>query len=217
MRELLRGGYTGSDLRESGCSVWELHTLLTPQQLCDAGFLPTQLLQHGLSLRVLYECGVGACDLSACGCSCCELLASGYDVRSLWGGGFTVQQLQAAGCSSQQLQAAELPAAALWDSGLFSAGDMKAAGYSCEQLQQLGWSERGEEGGPRVVSANLVGKKCKLPKTKGDSDARRDTETRSVGPGCHSRCTPAHSAAHARSKEYGDGRGFQRFVAQRAS
>jgi hypothetical protein len=103
--------------------------------------LPAQLLQHGLSLRVLYECGIGACDLSACGCSCGELLASGYDVRSLWDGGFTVQQLQAAGCSSQQLQAAELPAAALWDSGLFSAGDMKAAGYSCEQLQQLGWRE----------------------------------------------------------------------------
>lgn len=98
VRELLRGGYTASMLRECGCSIHELHTHLSLQQLWDAGFSASQLLKYGAQLRQLRECGVAAAEAKACGCGCGEMLAAGYDVRALKDGGFTAEQLHAAGC-----------------------------------------------------------------------------------------------------------------------
>ena len=40
------------------------------------------------------------------------------------------------------MHAAEVAAEALWSSGLYSAEELKAAGYTCEELLRLGCSER---------------------------------------------------------------------------
>jgi ribosomal protein L13E len=97
-RELLRGGYSASELRECGFSLLELQKHLTPQQLWGAGFSAAQLLKHGVELHRLRDIGVAALDVKECGCSCDKLLAAGYDIRALVVGGFTVQDLKAAGC-----------------------------------------------------------------------------------------------------------------------
>lgn len=40
------------------------------------------------------------------------------------------------------MHAAEVAAEALWSSGLYSTAEIKAAGYTCEELLHLGCSER---------------------------------------------------------------------------
>jgi intracellular multiplication protein IcmE len=97
-RELLCGGYTGTELRECGFRLRELKLLLTTEQLLQAGFSAAQLLQQGKLLHELRECGVAADDLRSSGRNCSELLAAGYDLRALVLGGFTVWELHAAGC-----------------------------------------------------------------------------------------------------------------------
>jgi hypothetical protein len=158
--ELLCGGYTGTQLRESGFSLRELMKFLTTQQLLDSGFASSQLLAQGKRVHELKLCDVPAQDLRLCGVSCVDMLAAGYDARQLISGGFTVQELQAAGhrlvvralrcvliChvmsfSALQMRGAMVDAETLWKSGVFSAHDMREAGYPCEQLMLLGCSER---------------------------------------------------------------------------
>jgi hypothetical protein len=40
------------------------------------------------------------------------------------------------------MRAAGVKAEALWNCGVCSAADLKAAGYACEELMRLGFSER---------------------------------------------------------------------------
>jgi hypothetical protein len=96
--ELLRGGYTGAELRDCGFKLDELRPHLTTRQLLQCGFSASHVLQQGATLLELRECGVAADVLKAGGCSCSDMIAAGYDERALLAAGFTVQELLSVGC-----------------------------------------------------------------------------------------------------------------------
>ena len=129
-------GYTAK-LRAAGMTALELREQDMPlEELKAAGYSLDELKGAGYTLSELRLTGFTAGELIAAGCSVQQLRASGYTVMEMSVAGCTLEQLQMAGFDAKEVASTlNLSAADLLASGAFSASDLKAGGFSLEELR----------------------------------------------------------------------------------
>ncbi len=189
IKDVVDKGATLSDLRES-CTCCQLrqygYTLPDLDPVCEC----PQLKAAGFTAREMKATGYTAGQLKRCGFSACEVRGGGFNAQDMKDGGFTDGELKGAGfsddsieaaaglpagielddvrsagcdpeklarlrergvsaaaiqrisgCSAAQLKAAGFSADELRRAG-FTAADLKAAGFSPEELKKAGYSAR---------------------------------------------------------------------------
>ena len=149
-QELKEAGYTARELREAD---------ITPAALVDLGYTPRGLKEAGLNPTELHELvGSGASDLRNVGFTASELraaqplptLEARYPLTALAEAGYSVVELKEAGWKAVDLRMAGFTAVELRDAEVFTAQQLRDAGYLLNQVA------------PKAVRAVRAGEKARV-------------------------------------------------------
>jgi hypothetical protein len=133
-QELKEAGYTARELRAAG---------ITPTALVGLGYTPRALREAGLNPTEFHQLlHSSAADLRAIGFSAAEMraaqalptLQARYPLNALVEAGYGVVELKEAGWKAVDLRMAGFTAVELRDSDVFSAQQLRDAGYLLEQV-----------------------------------------------------------------------------------
>lgn len=147
-----------AQLKDNGYGLSELQQVCSCKELKAAGFNARQLKNIGYTARRLRLCGFNACELHAAGFTAQEMKDGGFTDGELKGAGYspeeiaragglpegiTEQDVRNAGCdaaSLRRLRTAGVSAAAIRRINGCSPAQLKAAGFTAEELRNAGFS-----------------------------------------------------------------------------
>ena len=178
-QELKEAGYTARELREAGITPAALIGLFEPQELKEAGYTARELREAGITVAALVDLGYtprglkeaglnptelhelvgsGASDLRNVGFTASELraaqplptLEARYPLTALAEAGYSVVELKEAGWKAVDLRMAGFTAVELRDAEVFTAQQLRDAGYLLNQVA------------PKAVRAVRAGEKARV-------------------------------------------------------
>jgi ribosomal protein L13E len=159
VQELVEGGSSVHEMRESEVPASKLRGVFTAFQLKEAGFCAGQLLSGGYPVKEIHGAGYSLEEmkdldipLSAwkanyltipqlryLGFSASKLESEGYSPLAIRQGGYSLQEMRDSGISSAKMKTLGCLAPELKEVG-YSAGDLSRGGYTTEEVLEAGYS-----------------------------------------------------------------------------